>query len=745
MLLLLLVLFLFVMVFALAKINSGDRKREDKEQEAFIRGGKDAGDDESRGNRSGMTGDEERKWKAAEANDERDKIQEELMRKAGKKRKFMEHWQAIALWLMLYDVVAVNAAFMLALWVRFDCRYSMIPDVYLGAFLKFAPWYTVVCIGVYWALRLYKSVWRFASFSELFRVGAANVITGLVQIVGITLFFKRMPISYYLFGIMLQFVFTVAVRFSYRFILLERSRNKQSEEDAVLHRVMLIGAGAAGQIIIRDLNRASEVKAKVCCIIDDNPNKMGRYIEGIPIVGGRDDILLSAEKYKIDQILLAIPSATAEEKRDILNICKETGCEMKILPGIYQLVNGEVSISKMKSVAVEDLLGRDPIKVNMEEIFNALRNKTILVTGGGGSIGSELCRQIAAHGPKRLIIFDIYENNAYDIEQELRRKYPKLDLVVLIGSVRDSRRINSVFAEYRPDVVYHAAAHKHVPLMETSPCEAIKNNVLGTYKTASAALQSGCEKFVLISTDKAVNPTNIMGASKRLCEMVIQTMDRLSKQGKPIVLPDLNGHDEGADYDMVAATREQFGEYKEGKRKATDFVAVRFGNVLGSNGSVIPLFKKQIEAGGPVTVTHPDIIRYFMTIPEAVSLVLQAGTYAKGGEIFVLDMGAPVKIDTLARNLIKLSGYKPDVDISVVYTGLRPGEKLYEEKLMAEEGMKTTPNKLIHIGSPIPFDLEKFLEDLENLAKASYSNREDICDLVQNVVPTYKQDRAISR
>lgn len=744
-LLLLLVLFLFVMVFALAKINSGDRKREDKEQEAFIRGGKDAGDDESRGNRSGMTGDEERKWKAAEANDERDKIQEELMRKAGKKRKFMEHWQAIALWLMLYDVVAVNAAFMLALWVRFDCRYSMIPDVYLGAFLKFAPWYTVVCIGVYWALRLYKSVWRFASFSELFRVGAANVITGLVQIVGITLFFKRMPISYYLFGIMLQFVFTVAVRFSYRFILLERSRNKQSEEDAVLHRVMLIGAGAAGQIIIRDLNRASEVKAKVCCIIDDNPNKMGRYIEGIPIVGGRDDILLSAEKYKIDQILLAIPSATAEEKRDILNICKETGCEMKILPGIYQLVNGEVSISKMKSVAVEDLLGRDPIKVNMEEIFNALRNKTILVTGGGGSIGSELCRQIAAHGPKRLIIFDIYENNAYDIEQELRRKYPKLDLVVLIGSVRDSRRINSVFAEYRPDVVYHAAAHKHVPLMETSPCEAIKNNVLGTYKTASAALQSGCEKFVLISTDKAVNPTNIMGASKRLCEMVIQTMDRLSKQGKPIVLPDLNGHDEGADYDMVAATREQFGEYKEGKRKATDFVAVRFGNVLGSNGSVIPLFKKQIEAGGPVTVTHPDIIRYFMTIPEAVSLVLQAGTYAKGGEIFVLDMGAPVKIDTLARNLIKLSGYKPDVDISVVYTGLRPGEKLYEEKLMAEEGMKTTPNKLIHIGSPIPFDLEKFLEDLENLAKASYSNREDVCDLVQNVVPTYKQDRAISR
>ena len=742
-LLLLLVLFLFVMVFALAKINSGDRKKEDDEQEAFICGGEDTGDVIGRENSSGMTGNEEKKWKAAHTNEERDRIQEELIQKAGKKRKFIEHWQAIAIWLMLYDAVAVNAAFLLALWVRFDCRYSLIPDVYLGTFLKFAPWYTVVSIVVYWALRLYKSVWRFASFSELFRIGAANVVTGLVQILGITLFFGRMPVSYYLFGIMLQFVFTVAVRFSYRFILLERNRNKQMEEDAVFHRVMLIGAGAAGQIIIRDLNRASEVKAKVCCIIDDNPNKMGRYIEGTPIVGGRDDILLSAEKYKIDQILLAIPSASAEEKRDILNICKETGCELKILPGIYQLVNGEVSISKMKNVAVEDLLGRDPIKVNMEEIFHALQNKTILVTGGGGSIGSELCRQIAAHGPKRLIIFDIYENNAYDIEQELRRKYPKLDLVVLIGSVRDSRRINGVFAEYRPDVVYHAAAHKHVPLMETSPCEAIKNNVLGTYKTASAALQSGCEKFVLISTDKAVNPTNIMGASKRLCEMVIQTMDRLGKMGRPVVLPNLNGHDEEADYGMAAATREKGVELEEGQRKPTDFVAVRFGNVLGSNGSVIPLFKKQIEAGGPVTVTHPDIIRYFMTIPEAVSLVLQAGTYAEGGEIFVLDMGAPVKIDTLARNLIKLSGYKPDVDISVVYTGLRPGEKLYEEKLMAEEGMKTTPNKLIHIGSPIPFDAEKFLGDLEELAKASYRNWEDIRELVKNVVPTYNMEGGI--
>ena len=658
------------------------------------------------------------------------------------KKRHIEHWKVVAFYLIIYDIIAVNFSYFFGLWLRFDLRFSNIPQTYLNSYLRFAPFYTVFVLVVFYALHLYKSLWRFASFSELNRIFASSVITTVFHIVCITLLIKRMPISYYVIGAAMQLALVTAIRFAYRYITLERTRRERSVK--AVHNVMVIGAGAAGQVILKELKSSTEVLSKPCCVIDDNPNKWGRFMEGVPVVGGRDSIMKAVDKYRIDQILLAIPSASAEEKRDILNICKETGCEMKILPGIYQLVNGEVSISKMKAVAVEDLLGRDPIKVNMEEIFNALRNKTILVTGGGGSIGSELCRQIAAHGPKRLIIFDIYENNAYDIEQELRRKYPKLDLVVLIGSVRDSRRINSVFAEYRPDVVYHAAAHKHVPLMETSPCEAIKNNVLGTYKTASAALQSGCEKFVLISTDKAVNPTNIMGASKRLCEMVIQTMDRLSKQGKPIVLPDLNGHDEGADYDMVAATREQFGEYEEGHRKPTDFVAVRFGNVLGSNGSVIPLFKKQIEAGGPVTVTHPDIIRYFMTIPEAVSLVLQAGTYAKGGEIFVLDMGAPVKIDTLARNLIKLSGYKPDVDISVVYTGLRPGEKLYEEKLMAEEGMKTTPNKLIHIGSPIPFDLEKFLGDLEDLAKASYGNREDICDLVQSVVPTYKQDRDIS-
>ena len=506
---------------------------------------------------------------------------------------------------------------------------------------------------------------------------------------------------------------------------------KEKEESGNYCRIMVIGAGAAGQTILREMSRAREVKGKICCIIDDNSNKWGRYIDGVPVVGGRDDIMVNAKKYKINQIFFAIPSASAEEKRDILNICKETGCELKILPGIYQLMTGEIALSKMRKVSIEDLLGREPIKVDMNEIFRYLKGKVILVTGGGGSIGSELCRQIAGHNPKQLIIFDVYENNAYDIEQELKSKYPDLNLKVLIGSVRDSRRVSSIFRTYKPEIVYHAAAHKHVPLMETSPCEAIKNNVMGTYKVASAALRNGCQRFVLISTDKAVNPTNIMGASKRLCEMVIQSMDMISKTGNAKLLPFLGAHYED----------DEFGEDTtasipcNGQR--TEFVAVRFGNVLGSNGSVIPLFRKQIEKGGPVTVTHPDIIRYFMTIPEAVSLVLQAGTYAKGGEIFVLDMGAPVKIDTLARNLIKLSGYEPDVDIQIKYTGLRPGEKLYEEKLMAEEGLMKTDNDLIHIGKPIPFDVKEFLHQLEVLADASYANDAEICHMVEKIVPTY--------
>ena len=650
----------------------------------------------------------------------------------GKRNRYqLKHWHMIAVLLIAYDVIAINMAYFLALWFRFDCIFSKIPQNYYDSYLKFAPIYSIFCIVIFWILRLYQSVWRFASYSEMIRIIIATIVTSIIHIVGITALFGRMPVSYYFVGMGIQFLFVLGIRFSYRFILLERSRKKGEETYA--SRVMLIGAGAAGQMLLRDSIKAKETNVKICCIIDDNSNKWNRYIEGVPVVGGRDEILLNVEKYHIDKIFLAIPSASAEEKRDILNICKETGCELKNLPGLYQFVTGEVSIKAMKDVAVEDLLGRDPIEVNMEEIFQYIRGKTILITGGGGSIGSELCRQIAGHEPRQLIIFDIYENNAYDIEQELKEKYPDLNLKVLIGSVRDSRRIQQVFETYHPEIVYHAAAHKHVPLMEVSPCEAIKNNVIGTYKTAYAAMLNGCQRFVLISTDKAVNPTNIMGASKRLCEMIIQSFDKAVKEGTIHQLPNLFTHKE-ENLVKIRTLRIQAG--KETSIR-TEFVAVRFGNVLGSNGSVIPLFKKQIQKGGPITVTHPDIIRYFMTIPEAVSLVLQAGTYAKGGEIFVLDMGVPVKIDTLARNLIKLSGYKPDVDIKVAYTGLRPGEKLYEEKLMAEEGMKKTRNELIHIGSPIPFDYESFLLQLNNLMEAAYENREEICKMVEQMVSTY--------
>ena len=662
---------------------------------------------------------------------------------AGKKKK-IEHWEIVALYLLLYDVIAVNFSYFLGLWLRFDLRFSAIPGEYFTAFLKFAPFYTVFTIIVFWCLHLYNSLWRFASFSELNRIFVSSVITTAFHAVGITCFIRRMPISYYIIGAVSQLLLVTAVRFAYRYITLEQNRRKKNQR--LVHNAMIIGAGAAGQVIIRELKNSGKSDIKPVCVIDDNPNKWGRLMEGIPVAGGRDSILEAVKKYKIDQIMFAIPTASSAEKRDILNICKETGCELKSLPGVYQLVNGEVSLSKMKSVSVEDLLGREPIKVNMNEIFQHLKGKKILVTGGGGSIGSELCRQIAAHEPELLIVFDIYENNAYEIEQELRRKYPKLRLEVLIGSVRDSRRINWVFEHYKPDIVYHAAAHKHVPLMETSPNEAIKNNVVGTYKTAYEALKNGTKRFVLISTDKAVNPTNIMGASKRICEMVIQSMDAISQAGRMDLLPSICAHTEEGytdsggennDGGKKAAGELHIGSVKNKERKGTQFVAVRFGNVLGSNGSVIPLFKKQIEAGGPVTVTHPDIIRYFMTIPEAVSLVLQAGTYAWGGEIFVLDMGEAVKIDTLARNLIKLSGYKPDEDIKIVYTGLRPGEKLYEEKLMAEEGMKKTDNELIHIGKPIPFDIGKFLTQLEALARASYENSPEIVRMVEEIVPTF--------
>ena len=647
----------------------------------------------------------------------------------GNRSFHFEHWQLISLCLAIYDAIAVNAAFYAALWLRYDCKFWAIPTYYIDALRAFAPVYTVFCLLVFWCCKLYKSIWRFAGAHEMYRAAVATLITLVFQVAG-TIFqsrvlgttaqIPRMPITYYCIGITLQFILTIGMRFSYR-IILSFKKPAAAEQRK---RVMLIGAGAAGQMILRDLNRSETSGDMVCCIIDDNPNKWNRFMEGVPVVGGRNDIFTNVEKYKIDKIVLAIPSATVEEKRDILGICSETDCELKQVSVMYRQMGQIVDANSIKNVSIEDLLGRAPITINMDEVFEFISGKVILVTGGGGSIGSELCRQIAAHAPKTLIIFDIYENNAYDIQLELRDKYPALDLVTLIGSVRDSRRLEQVFAKYRPELVFHAAAHKHVPLMEDSPCESIKNNVLGTYKTAYAAMTHGCRRFVLISTDKAVNPTNIMGASKRLCEMVVQSFDRRIKAGRADSIPRLSSH--------AKPVSEVCGDVR------TEFVAVRFGNVLGSNGSVVPLFKKQIQKGGPVTVTHPDIIRYFMTVSEAVSLVLQAGVYARGGEIFVLDMGSPMKIDALARNLIKLSGFRPDVDIKVEYTGLRPCEKLYEEKLMAEEGLEKTANDLIYIGHPVDFDSDVFLGRIDELMEAAYSNSEDIRTLVVSLAPTYR-------
>ena len=642
------------------------------------------------------------------------------MRKKG--AFYIEHWQVIAFVLMMYDFVTIAFSYFFGLWLRFDFRFSRIPIAYLSVYNKMIIPFAILCILIYAYFKLYRSIWRFASYSELTNIIISNVICGLLNFIITRVFGARMPYSYHIIGALMQVIFAAAIRFSYRLVLMLK-RQQRNNKNSI--RVMLIGAGDAGMTILRDVNKNIESNSRVVCIIDDNTNKTGRYIEGVPVVGGRDDILSNVEKYNINEIFFAIPSATASQRRDILNICRETDCEIKVLPGIQQIVNGDVSVSMMKNVAIEDLLGRDVVKVNNEEIFDFINGKVILVTGGGGSIGSELCRQIAKHDPKQLIIFDIYENNAYEIQQELKRSYPELNLAVMIGSVRDSKRIDDIFCRFHPEIVYHAAAHKHVPLMETSPNEAIKNNTIGTFKVAYAAVKYGAKRFVLISTDKAVNPTNIMGASKRMCEMVIQTFDKLIKNKTTEKLS------------VVEDCFSEVGVKKlEGK---TEFVAVRFGNVLGSNGSVIPLFKKQIEAGGPVTVTHPDIIRYFMTIPEAVSLVLQAGVYAKGGEIFVLDMGEPVKIDTLARNLIKLSGFRPDEDIKIVYTGLRPGEKLYEEKLMDAEGNRKTDNDLIFVGMPLDFDTDRFLEQLKQLYIASNNNDENIFELVEQVVMTYKR------
>lgn len=622
------------------------------------------------------------------------------MKQNRKEPRLMDlQWVRRALLLFLGDVVIIIMASVGALIARFDFSYSSIDAVYLDSMYHYLPIHIFTTVVIFYFCRMYHSLWKFISIHELGYIILANTISFFMQIIGYCLFQYLIPKSYFFAQIMLQTAMVIGIRFSYRFCrYLKEAREQCFGCGEPQQRVMIIGAGDAGRVIIKEILDSRFLTMKVCCVIDDDCNKTGRYINGIPIVGDRFSILKNVEKYKIDKIILAIPSASKEERREILEICKMTKCELKTLPGMYQLIDGELNIGKLRDVEITDLLGRDPIQVNLDEIMGYVEQKVIMVTGGGGSIGSELCRQIAMYNPKQLIIFDVYENNAYEIQQELKRHHPELNLVVLIGSVRNTHRMETVFEKYRPDIVYHAAAHKHVPLMEDSPNEAIKNNVFGTYKTAKAASEYGVKRFVLISTDKAVNPTNIMGASKRLCEMIVQSFDKISK---------------------------------------TEFVAVRFGNVLGSNGSVIPLFKKQIAEGGPVTVTHKDIIRYFMTIPEAVSLVLQAGAYARGGEIFVLEMGAPVRIDDMARNLIRLSGYTPDVDIKIEYTGLRPGEKLYEELLMAEEGMKETANKLIHIGKPIEMDEETFFDKLAELKEACYNDDERIKEKVQKLVPTY--------
>lgn len=600
--------------------------------------------------------------------------------------------------LMAADILGIYIASFAGLFIRFDMTLSKIPPEYNEAAKNYLPYYIIVTLLVFSLSRMYSTMWSVAGAWEVIRIVGACSLASLIQIAGMVLLENRVPRSYFVLCFAVLCVEELIIRFSHR-ALLSLSRTRRNRKTAQENkRVMIVGAGTSGAVILREMNTSRYIHGRVVCFADDDKNKVGKLLNGVPIAGSREDIPELVKEYQVDEIYIAIPSASAKDRKNIIEICRKTGCNIKTLPGIYQLISGEVNISKLRNVEIEDLLGREPIRVNLDEIMGYVTGKVVLVTGGGGSIGSELCRQIASHNPKQLIIFDIYENTTYSIQLELKEKYPELDLVVLIGSVRNTHRIESIFEQYHPDIVYHAAAHKHVPLMEDSPNEAIKNNVFGTYKTARAADKYGAKRFVLISTDKAVNPTNIMGASKRMCEMVIQMMNARSK---------------------------------------TDFVAVRFGNVLGSNGSVIPLFKRQIEQGGPVTVTHPDIIRYFMTIPEAVSLVLQAGAYAKGGEIFVLDMGEPVKILDLAKNLIQLSGYTPDVDIPIVFTGLRPGEKLYEELLMNEEGMQDTPNKLIHIGKPIDFDMEAFEGQLQHLYEVAYQDGDQIRTEVQNIVKTY--------
>lgn len=601
--------------------------------------------------------------------------------------------------LLLLDVMAILIASFGSLFLRYEFNVDAIQDNFMENYFDIIPFTIGITLLFFWIFKLYKSVWRYASATEMVNIGLATTCAAVCQAIFCLATGNVMPRSYYFLYWFFIFGITCAIRFSYRMLRIVMSKRRDTANGIKKTNVMVIGAGAAGNAILKEIESSQFINLKVKCIIDDAPGCQGKILRGVPIVGGKEKIMDACAHYGIGEIIFAIPSASNQTKKEILEICKETGCKLKTLPGMYQLINGDISVSKLKDVEIEDLLGREPIKINIDDIIGYVRGKVVMVTGGGGSIGSELCRQIAAHNPKQLIVVDIYENSAYEIQQELERKYPHMDLKILIASVRNTGRMDDIFRMYRPNIVYHAAAHKHVPLMEDSPNEAIKNNVFGTYKTARAADKYGVERFVLISTDKAVNPTNIMGASKRICEMIIQMMNENSE---------------------------------------TNFVAVRFGNVLGSNGSVIPLFKKQIAEGGPVTVTHPEIIRYFMTIPEAVSLVLQAGAYAKGGEIFVLDMGEPMKIVDLAKNLIKLSGYKVGDDIEIKFTGLRPGEKMYEELLMDEEGLTKTDNKMIFIGRPIEFDKDVFASQLQKLKEAAEGENDNIRDCVKEIVPTYQ-------
>lgn len=600
--------------------------------------------------------------------------------------------------LVLCDIAIISIVSYLALLLRFDLHYSSIPEIYINYMLEYLPVHIFCTLIIFYFCRMYRILWKYASVNEMAHIVIGTFLTTMLQWIVMWSMKYRMPISFHLMMFVFLTGFTALERFAYRIIVEMKNRYLELPGDVSSACIMIIGAGDAGRVMLNEITASQYIQGKVVCFIDDDPDKIGKRLNGVPILGGREKIVQVAKEYEITEIIVALPSISSKERSVILNICQETNCNVRILPGVYQLINGEVSISKLRQVEVEDLLGRDQIQVDLDSIMGYVSGKRVMVTGGGGSIGSELCRQIASKNPEMLIIVDIYENNAYEIQQELKYNYPNLNLVVLIASVRNTNRMNGIFEHYKPQIVYHAAAHKHVPLMETSPNEAIKNNVFGTYKTAKAAGENGVEKFVMISTDKAVNPTNIMGASKRICEMIIQTFN---------------------------------------KQYSTEFVAVRFGNVLGSNGSVIPLFKKQIQHGGPVTVTHPDIIRYFMTISEAVSLVLQAGAYAKGGEIFVLDMGEPVRILDLAQNLIRLSGYVPNEDIKITFTGLRPGEKLFEELLMDEEGLTKTANKLIYIGKPIQLDEEIFYEQLHALHDAAVDETRNIRKLVQEMVPTY--------